>query len=141
MAGRSVTEIRSSSTDANRAIIRQAFEAWQHGTGAIADVFAVDLLWRIEGHSVASKEYSSKQDFIDRVLSPFGARFTTSDPFRPIRIRSVYADGDTVIVLWDGRGIAVDGQPEPKHRSVTRRRARPARAVRHRGRQHGQPHH
>lgn len=101
----------SSSTDANRAIIRQAFEAWQQGTGAITDVFAVDMLWRIEGHSVASTEYSSKQDFIDRVLRPFGARFTTSDPFRPIRIRSVYADGDTVIVLWDGRGIAIDGQP------------------------------
>jgi uncharacterized protein len=26
-------------------------------------------------------------------------------------IRSVYADGDTVIVARDGRGIATDGQP------------------------------
>ena len=26
-------------------------------------------------------------------------------------IRSVYADGDTVIVVWDGRGIATDGLP------------------------------
>jgi len=23
----------------------------------------------------------------------------------------VHADGNTVIVLWDGRGIAVDGKP------------------------------
>jgi hypothetical protein len=23
----------------------------------------------------------------------------------------VYADGDTVIVLWDGHGVAIDGQP------------------------------
>ena len=30
---------------------------------------------------------------------------------RPIRVRSVHADGDTVIVLWDGRGTANDGQP------------------------------
>ena len=102
---------RDTSTEANRTIIRQAFEAWQQGTGAITDVFAADMVWRIEGHSVASKEYSSKQHFIDEVLRPFGARFTTSDPFRPITIRSVYADGDTVIVLWDGRGIAIDGQP------------------------------
>lgn len=29
--------------------------------------------------------------------------------FRPVTIRSVYADGDTVIVVWDGRGIATDG--------------------------------
>jgi ketosteroid isomerase-like protein len=103
-------EIRARSTEANRTIIRQAFEHWHNGTGTITDVFAVDMIWRIEGHS-ASKEYSSKQEFIDRVLGPFGARFTTSDPFRPITIRSVYADGDTVIVLWDGRGIAIDGQP------------------------------
>ena len=26
-------------------------------------------------------------------------------------MRSVHADGDTVIVLWDGRGIAIDGHP------------------------------
>jgi ketosteroid isomerase-like protein len=46
-----------------------------------------------------------------RVLTPFGARFTTSEPFRPVTIRSVYADGDTVIVVWDGRGMATDGVP------------------------------
>jgi uncharacterized protein len=48
---------------------------------------------------------------IDEVLAPFGARFAMSEPFRPIRIRSVLADGDTVIVLWDGHGIANDGEP------------------------------
>ena len=46
------------------------------------------------------------------MLAPFAARFSSSsDPFRPIAIRSVHADGDTVIVLWDGRGTANDGQP------------------------------
>jgi ketosteroid isomerase-like protein len=44
------------------------------------DVFAPDMVWRIEGHSVASKEYGSKQQFIDEVLAPFGARFTVSEP-------------------------------------------------------------
>jgi uncharacterized protein len=39
-------------------------------------VFAPGMAWRIEGHSAASKEYSSKQQFIDEVLAPFGARFT-----------------------------------------------------------------
>ena len=106
-----MTEINASSTEANRRIIRQAFEAWRQGTGAITDVFAADMIWRIEGHSVASKVYHSKQEFIDEVLRPFGARFTTANPFRPTTIRSVYADHDTVIVLWDGRGIAIDGQP------------------------------
>ncbi len=81
------------------------------GDRRITEVFAPDMVWRIEGRSLASKEYGDKQQFIDEVLAPFGARFPSSDPFRPVAIRAVHADGDTVIVLWDGRGIANDGQP------------------------------
>ena len=107
-----MTDSLDKRTEANREIIRQAFDRWRDGTGSITDVFAPEMVWRIEGHSLASKAYGSKQEFIDEVLSPFGARFAaSSEPFRPIAIRSVHADGDTVIVLWDGRGIANDGQP------------------------------
>lgn len=64
------------------------------------------------GHSLASKKHDNKQQFVDEVLAPFSARFaSSSDPFRPVTIRSVYADEDTVSVLWDGRGVANDGQP------------------------------
>ena len=98
-------------TETNREIIRRAFDAWRRGAAPITDVFAPEMVWRIEGHSAASKEYGSKQQFIDEVLAPFGARFTESQPFRPVTIRGVYADGDTVIVIWDGRGIANDGEP------------------------------
>jgi ketosteroid isomerase-like protein len=98
-------------TDTNRETISRAFEAWQEGTSAITDVFAPEMVWRIEGHSVASKEYATKQEFVDEVLAPFGARFSAGERFRPATIRSIHADGDTVIVLWDGRGIANDGQP------------------------------
>jgi uncharacterized protein len=100
-----------SETDSNRDAMRRAFEAWQDGTGAIADVFAPDMVWRIEGHSAASREYGSKAEFIEEVLAPFGARFAEGERFRPVTIRSVHADGDTVIVLWDGRGVANDGRP------------------------------
>jgi ketosteroid isomerase-like protein len=97
-------------TEANRETIRRAFAAWQERGAPIADVFAPDMVWRVEGHSRAAGEYADRQDFIDRVLTPFGARFARSDePFRPVAIRSVHADGDTVIVLWDGRGVANDG--------------------------------
>jgi ketosteroid isomerase-like protein len=71
-------------------------KAARQGTGALTDVFAPDMVWRIEGHSAASKEYRSKQQFIDEVLVPFGARFTVSGPFRPVTMRAVYADDDTV---------------------------------------------
>src|SRR3954466_14669026 len=57
-------------TEPNRRTIRAAFEAWQAGTGAIADVFAHDLVWRIEGHSLASREYGSRQAFVDEGLRP-----------------------------------------------------------------------
>jgi ketosteroid isomerase-like protein len=98
-------------TETNREIIRQAFEAWRQGTGPITDVFAPGMVWRIEGHSAAAKEYRGAQQFIDEVLAPFGARFADGQPFRPVTIRGVYSDGDTVVVIWDGRGIANDGQP------------------------------
>ena len=98
-------------TETNREIIRQAFEAWRQGTSPITDVFAPGMVWRIEGHSAAAKEYRSTQQFIDEVLAPFGARFAAGKRFRPVTIRGVYADGDTVVVIWDGRGIANDGQP------------------------------
>jgi ketosteroid isomerase-like protein len=103
--------VSNADTDANRAIIRAAFEAWRDGTAPIADVFAPTMVWRIEGHSLASKEYRDKQQFVDEVLAPFGARFSAAEPFRPTTVRSVHADGDTVIVVWDGRGVANDGVP------------------------------
>ena len=68
------------STESNRETIRQAFEAWQRGTRPISDVFATDMVWRIEGHSLASRQYTGAQQFIDEVLAPFGARFATGEP-------------------------------------------------------------
>jgi ketosteroid isomerase-like protein len=94
-------------TERNRAAITAAFEAWRDDGAPLADHFAPDMTWRIEGHSAASRTYANKREFTDEVLGPFGRRFSTSDPFRPVRIRGVYADGDTVIVVWDGRGTTV----------------------------------
>ncbi|HEY1368522.1 MAG TPA: nuclear transport factor 2 family protein [Gaiellaceae bacterium] len=101
----------SDATGANREAIRAAFEAWQDGSAHVSDLFADDMVWRIEGRSAASREYASKRQFVDDVLAPFAARFSAGEPFRPVRIRSITADGDTVVVLWDGHGVANDGQP------------------------------
>jgi ketosteroid isomerase-like protein len=86
------------------------FEAWRDGAEPFPQTWADDMVWRLEGHSVASKEYAGKREYIEEFVKPFGARFRRSDRFRPTHIRAVHADGDTVIVLWDGRGIATDGQ-------------------------------
>jgi uncharacterized protein len=97
--------------DANRRLITSAFEAWKAGTANIADLFAPTMVWRIEGQSLVFGEYPTARDFIDDVLQPFAARFSTGQRFRPVSIRSVLADGDVVVVIWDGHGVANDGIP------------------------------
>jgi hypothetical protein len=98
-------------TDANRVTIRRAFAAWQDGSASIIDVFAADMVWRIEGHSVASREYPDRQALIDEVLAPFGARFADGERFHRVMIRTIVADGDVVVVVWDGHGVANDHRP------------------------------
>src|ERR671924_207952 len=64
-----------------------------------------------EGRSVVAGDDANRQEFIDRVLAPFGARFAEGERFRPVRIHALCADGDTVIARWDGHGVANDGIP------------------------------
>ena len=97
--------------DENRAAVRAAFDAWIAGTAPITDLFAPAMTWRIEGRSVVASQSSSTRQFVDEVLAPFGARFSQGERFRPVDIRATYCDGDTVIVLWDGHGVANDGVP------------------------------
>ena len=100
--------ISADETERNRAIVTAAFEAWRDGSAAISQTFAPEMTWEIVGHSAASRRYANAKEFIDEVLAPFAKRFTTTDPFRPINIRGVFADSDTVIVLWDGRGTTIN---------------------------------
>ena len=96
----------SNHTEANRQTIRTAFDAWRDGTGGITDLFAPEMVWRIEGHSFASKEHGSKQ-----------RHQRGPDAFRRSiqHLRSV-PPGHHPIGLRrrrqrDGRGVASDGQP------------------------------
>jgi uncharacterized protein len=95
----------------NRDIVTDAFRSWANGTGYVASIFAEDMTWEITGRSAASRKYANTQQFLDECLHPFGARFSSSDPFRPVNIRAIYDDEDnsTVIVLWDGQGSTIAG--------------------------------
>lgn len=95
----------------NRQIVADAFAAWAAGTGYVTDIFAPHLRWEIVGRSAVSTTYDSADQFVAQVLRPFGARFSTETPFRPVRIRGVYADDDqnTVAVVWDGEGTTITG--------------------------------
>lgn len=93
--------------DRNRAIIAASFDAWRAGTGGPFDLLADDARWTIEGNSVASRTYPTRADFMREVIRPFNARMQT--PLRPA-VRRLYADGDSVIVFFDARATARDGQ-------------------------------
>ena len=91
----------------NRRAVQTGFDNWRRGIGSVFDLLASDAKWTIVGNSTVSGTYHSRRDFMDQVIVPFNARLST--PLVPT-VRAVYADGDTVIVLWDGAAIARDGK-------------------------------
>ncbi|MGY1697312.1 nuclear transport factor 2 family protein [Geodermatophilus sp. SYSU D00814] len=95
--------------DTNREIVADAFAAWSRGERYVTSIFAEDMTWEIVGRSRAAGRYGSAREFSDEVLHPFGARFRPEAPFRPVTVRGVYADGDVVVVLWDGEGTTTAG--------------------------------
>lgn len=92
----------------NKEIIQAGFDAWRAGTGRVFDLLAPDVKWTVLGTSPVSKTYNSRQEFLDSVITPFNARF--SSRLIPT-VRGLYAEGDTVIALFDGEGTALDGKP------------------------------
>lgn len=92
----------------NKAAVQKSFDAWRDGTGSPFDLLADDARWTIEGYSVASRTYPTKEAFMREVIRPFNARMQA--PLKPA-IRNIYADQDTVVVFFDARGIARDGKP------------------------------
>ena len=96
------TEVR------NLEIVRAGLDAWRDGTGSPYDALADDATWEITGNSLASRTYTSKEDFLANVIRPFNARM--SSPLKPT-VRDLYADGETVVAFFDAEGTARDGLP------------------------------
>jgi ketosteroid isomerase-like protein len=92
----------------NKQLIAEAFDSWAAGTGGPFTLLADDARWTITGNSVAAGTYTSRQDFLDRVIGPFNARMQT--PLVPV-VRALYGDGDTVVALFDASATVRDGQP------------------------------
>jgi ketosteroid isomerase-like protein len=88
--------------------VRAAFEAWREGRGSPFDLLAEDASWTIAGRSDAAKTYPSRESFLAEVIRPFNARMRQG--LKP-EIRRLYADGDTVIALFDAAGVAADSRP------------------------------
>ena len=93
----------------NRRIVTEAFDRWSAGgTTFFADVLAPDVNWTIEGSGPSAGLFQGREQFVQRAVAPFVSRL--SEPVRPVS-RQVWADGDHVIVNWEGVARASDGRP------------------------------
>jgi ketosteroid isomerase-like protein len=92
----------------NKKIVQAGFDKWKDGTRSIFELLAPDAKWTIVGNSPMSRTYQNRQEFLDQVITPLNARF--SSRLIPT-VRGIYADGDMVIVLFDGAATARDGKP------------------------------
>jgi uncharacterized protein len=103
-----------SAQERNKAIVQASFDRWASGTGDPFELLVPDAQWTIVGSSPLSKTYHSRKEFMDEVSGPFNARMAR----RPMRtIRGMYADSDTVIILFDIDATGRDGVPY--HNSYT----------------------
>jgi hypothetical protein len=106
--GIAVQGITGAVEEQNRLRVLASFEAWTHGAGSPFDLLADDASWTIEGRSFASKTYVGRETFMREVIRPFNARMSVG--LTPT-LRAICADGDRVVVFFDGRGTARDGTP------------------------------
>ena len=97
-----------SEEDDNKALVQASFNRWRNGTGGPFELLADDVEWTIVGSSPLAKTYKSKKDFIDEVIDPFNARM--SRPLVPT-VRGIFADGNMVIILFDGAATTKDDRP------------------------------
>ena len=98
----------SSVQDSNKTLVRASFDKWTKGTGTPFELISPDAEWTIVGTSPLSKTYRPIQKFLDEVIHPFNARLRT--PLVPT-VRDIFADRDTVIILFDAAATAADGLP------------------------------
>ena len=92
----------------NKAAVEAKFQAWEAGTGNPFELLADEASWTIEGRSIASKTYPTKEDFLAEVIRPFNARMAVG--IKPA-VRSITAEADRVVILFDAQGTAKDGRP------------------------------
>ena len=93
----------------NKDFITQAFARWAAGGSTFfQDVLAEDVVWTIKGTSPAAGTYRGRAVFIEQAVAPFAARLSS---FVKPRVNNIWADGNDVVVYWDGAAVAKDGKP------------------------------
>lgn len=92
----------------NQAIVREAFDKWRAGGNIFAGLLAPDVVWTIHGSGPVAGTYRSVEDFIERASAPLISRLAT--PLMP-DVHDIFADGNTVIIRFDGSATTTSGAP------------------------------
>jgi uncharacterized protein len=90
----------------NKKMVQDMMAAWARGQGGFLDLLADDVHWTVIGSTAVSRTYMSKQAFIDGAVKPLGEKI--SDGIQPT-LRDVIAEGDKVVLQWDGRAVGKNG--------------------------------
>jgi ketosteroid isomerase-like protein len=93
----------------NKQIVVEAFDRWAAGGNTFfSDVLVPEVVWTIKGSGPSAGVYRGLDSFVEQAVRPFVSRLST--PIKPVS-KQVWAEGDHVIVQWEGAGVARDGQP------------------------------
>lgn len=96
-------------TERNKQFIAQAFEQWAEGGDTFFyDVLSSEVVWTIKGSGPFAGTFRGREVFLEEAVAPFAARLSS---FIKPTVNDVWADGNEVVVYWDGEGVAVDGVP------------------------------
>lgn len=93
----------------NRQVVTEAFDRWAAGgTTFFSDVLSPDVVWTIMGSGPSAGVFQGRDRFIEQAVRPFVSRL--SSPVKPVS-KQIWADGDHVVIKWDGTAVARDGRP------------------------------
>lgn len=92
----------------NEKIIREGFRKWTAGEGSFFDLLHDQVSWTITGSTPLSKTYTSKEQFLNAVIIPLNKRLEKK--IVP-DLKELYAKGNAVVALWEGKATAKDGRP------------------------------
>jgi uncharacterized protein len=90
----------------NKKVVADMFAAWSRGQGGFLDLLADDVHWTVIGSTAVSREYKSKKEFIEGAVKPLGEKI--GGAIQP-KLRDIIADGDRVVLQWDGTATGKNG--------------------------------
>ncbi|MXN50626.1 nuclear transport factor 2 family protein [Shinella sp. AETb1-6] len=112
IANTTATQVQAADSAAveqrNKAIVEAAFEKWRGGTYVFAELLAPDVVWTIHGSGPVAGIYRNQKDFVEQASLPLTSRLAA--PIMP-QVHNIFADGDTVIIRFDGTATTTSGAP------------------------------